>query len=94
MSKQSKRNRRDRDQRQMFGDLPALAWRVRTGHFGEWIAENGGECIHTTSQYEVARWRRPGRADVAVLYKKQDGSLTWLRSAASDYRAFMQDCYG
>lgn len=94
MSKQSQRNARDRQQRSIYHDLPRHARQVRTAHFGEWIVEKGGKPLHTTNQYEVARWRSWCKRDVAVLYKKQDGTLTWTLSAAADYRAFMQECYG
>lgn len=94
MSKQSQRNARDRHQRSVYHDLPRVARKVRTGHFGEWIMEKGGKCLHTTNPYEVARWRSWDKRDVAILYKKADGTLTWTLSAAADYRAFMQECYG
>lgn len=94
MSKNSKRNQRDRVQTSVYRDLPRLARFVKTGHFGQWIHEKGGKCLHTTNQYEVARWRSDDKHDVAVLYKKADGTLTWTLSAAADYRAFMAECYG
>jgi hypothetical protein len=93
MSKQSQRNQRDRAQRSVYGDLPRHARFVKTGHFAEWILGKGGKLLHTTNQYEVARWRSWCKRDVAVLYKKADGTLTWTLSAADDYRAFMKDCY-
>jgi predicted nucleic acid-binding Zn finger protein len=94
MSRQSRRNKRDFVQRSIYHDLPAHAKFVKTGHFGDWIMSKGGACIHTTNQYEVARWRSWCKHDVAVLYKKADGTLTWTLSAADDYRAFMAECYG
>jgi hypothetical protein len=94
VSKQSQRNQRDRVQRSIYHDLPRTARKVRTGHFGEWITEKGGKCLPTTNKYEVARWRSWDKHDVAVLYKKADGTLTWTLSSAADYRAFMQECYG
>jgi len=94
MSRQSRRNQRDRMQTSIYRDLPRHARFVKTGHFGEWIVEKGGAPLHTTNQYEVARWRSDDKHDVAVLYKKADGTLTWTLSAAADYRAFMNECYG
>ena len=94
MSRQSKRNARDRHQMSVYRDLPRHAKFVKTAHFGDWVHEKGGKCLHTTNQYEVARWRSDDKHDVAVLYKKADGTLTWTLSAAADYRAFMAECYG
>jgi len=94
VTRRSKRNARDRVQQSIYADLPRHAQFVKTGHFGEWIIARGGMPLHTTNQYEVARWRSDDKHDVAVLYKKADGTLTWTISAAADYRAFMRECYG
>ena len=94
MSKQSQRNARDRQQASIYHDLPRHARKVRTAHFGEWIMQKGGMCLATTNEYEVARWRSWDKRDVAVLYKKKDGTLTWTLSSAADYRLFLQECYG
>lgn len=93
MSRQSQRNARDRQQWSIYADLPRSASHVRTADFGRWIHSKGGRCIHTTNQYEVARWRSDDKHDVAVLYRKADGTLTWTLSAAADYRAFMRECH-
>ncbi len=90
MSRQSKRNERDRQQNSVYRDLPRKARQVRTEEFGRWIRAMGGQCLHTTNQYEVARWRSWDKQDVAVLYKKQDGTLTWTLSSAADYRYFLE----
>ena len=94
MSRQSQRNARDRMQYSVYRDLPRMASHIRTRDFGRWIMRKGGACIDTTNQYEVARWRSDDQHDVAVLYKKADGTLTWTLSAAADYRAFMAEELG
>lgn len=93
MSRQSQRNARDRIQHSVYRDLPRNAGFIRTADFGAWIIRNGGTPLHTTNQYEVARWRSDDKHDVAVLYKKADGTLTWTLSAAADYRAFLRECF-
>lgn len=90
MSKRSKRNARDYTQRSIYRDLPRMAGHIETQAFGRWIKAMGGECLHVTNQYEVARWRSWDKQDVAVLYRKADGTLTWTLSSAADYRAFLE----
>ena len=90
MSKRSKLNARNREQTSIYRDLPRHAKHVETLAFGRWIKAMGGVCLHTTNQYEVARWRSWDKQDVAVLYKKADGTLTWTLSSAADYRAFLE----
>lgn len=91
MAKRNRHNKRNNEQWSIYGDLPRLARHIETAAFGHWIMDRGGECIHTTNPYEVARWRSWETHDVAVLYKKADGTLTWTLSSADDYRAFLRD---
>lgn len=92
MSKQSQRNQRDRVQRSIYFDLPRRSREIETGRFGAWVRVCGGKCLHTTNEYEVARWKSLDRMNVCILYKKADGTLTWTPNAADDYRSFLREC--
>ena len=89
MSRNSRRNKRDLHQRSIYADLPREVHGLRLIAFGQWIADNGGTCLHTTNQYEVARWQYEG--EIAVIYCKADKSITWTISSAEDYRAFLKE---
>jgi hypothetical protein len=73
----------------IYRGLPTQARRIQTLLFGQWLMlHHGATPLHTTNEYEVARWRRAD-GTVCIIYKKANGEVTWTIPAAEDYRAFL-----
>lgn len=61
--------------------------------FLEWLERNGATISEPTNEYEVVRYRRwtpedKSRPSTHIIYRRNNGTLTYTGQARSDYEEF------
>jgi hypothetical protein len=76
-----------------MSNLPMRDRQFRTAEFLAWIAGNGGEVCAPTNPYELVRYRAytsgATKALTHIVYRKDNGLLTWTGASMKHYQAFL-----
>jgi hypothetical protein len=78
----------------MTNALPIRVEQFRLGDFAHWLLENGAEICKLTNPYEVIRYRaytdKKTRAEIHIVYRKDNGLLTFTGYTRKHYQAFLE----
>lgn len=66
--------------------LPRYVESLPVGKFKKFLVNCGAQLLHETSEYEVIRLQTD--KSVEILYRKQDGQLTWPTELVKAYMAY------
>jgi len=73
--------------------LPIRAEQFQTADFLAWLARNGAEVCTPTNPYELVRYRAytsgATKAMTHIVYRKDNGLLTWTGASMKHYEAFI-----
>lgn len=76
-----------------MGKLPIRAKQFSTADFLAWLASNGAEVCNVTNPYELVRYRAytsgATKALTHIVYRKDNGLLTWTGASMKHYQAFL-----
>lgn len=76
-----------------MSNLPMRDKQFRTADFLAWLASNGAEVGGPTNPYELVRYKAytsdATRALTHIVYRKDNGLLTWTGASMKHYQAFL-----
>lgn len=77
----------------MKNSMPIRVQQFRLPDFVNWLVSNGAEIVQITNPYEVVRYRayaaKKARAELNIVYRKDNGLLTFPRDTRKHYQAFL-----
>lgn len=77
----------------MSNAIPIRDTQFRVSNFAAWLAQNGAEVASPTNPYELIRYRayeaKKGKATVNVVYRKENGLITFTANSRKHYQLFL-----